>query len=88
MNFGDSGGIGWVVDSYLATPEGRNTVKKYLTSPEGIKMLQKFAGTPEGKVTIVHILPHILDGLNLPRGLLIQSRVPLAVSSVQGFLFF
>ena len=31
-------------------------------------MLQKFAGTPEGKETIVSILPHILDGLNLPPG--------------------
>jgi hypothetical protein len=68
VNFGDIGGIGWVVESYLATPEGRNAVKKYLTSPDGIKMLQKFAGTPEGKETIVHILPHILDGLNLPMG--------------------
>ena len=68
MNFGDIGGIGWVVESYLATPEGRNAVKKYLTSPEGIIMLQKFAGTPEGRETIISILPHILDGLNLPGG--------------------
>ena len=68
MNFGDIGGIGWVVESYLATPEGRDVVKKYLTSPEGSVMLQKFVGTPEGKETIVSILPHILGGLNLPPG--------------------
>ena len=68
MNFGDIGGIGWVVESYLATPEGRDVVKKYLTSPEGSAMLQKFVGTPEGKETIVSILPHILGGLNLPPG--------------------
>ncbi len=68
MNFGDIGGIGWVVESYLVTPEGRNTVKKYLNSPEGIMMLQKFAGTPEGKETIISILPHILGRLNLPPG--------------------
>jgi hypothetical protein len=68
VNFGDIGGIGWVVESYIAAPEGRNAVNKYLTSPEGIAMLQKFVGTPEGKETIVSILPHILDGLNLPPG--------------------
>ena len=60
--------LGWVVESYLETPEGRNVVKKYLTSPEGIAMLQKFAGTPEGKETILSILPHILGRLNLPPG--------------------
>ena len=48
MNFGNIGGIGWVVENYIETPEGRNTVKKYLTSPEGITMLKKFVGTPEG----------------------------------------
>jgi hypothetical protein len=68
VNFGDIGGIGWVVESYIETSEGRNTVKKYLTSPEGITMLQKFVETPEGKETIVSILPHILGGLNLPLG--------------------
>jgi len=66
VNFGDIGGIGWVVENYVATPEGRDAVKKYLTSPEGSAMLQKFVGTPEGKETIVSILPHILGGLNLP----------------------
>jgi hypothetical protein len=54
VNFGNIGGIGWVVENYVA--------------PEGISMLQKFAGTPEGKETIVSILPHILGGLNLPPG--------------------
>ena len=68
MNFGDIGRMDWVVESYVATHEGRNAVKKYLTSPEGIAMLQKFVGTPEGKETIVSILPHILGGLNLPPG--------------------
>jgi hypothetical protein len=68
VNFGNIGGIGWVVENYVATPEGRNTVKKYLTSPEGNSMLQKFVETPEGKETIVSILPHILGGLNLPPG--------------------
>ena len=68
MNFGDIGGIGWVVENYVATQEGRDAVKKYLTSPEGSAMLQKFVRTPEGKETIVSILPHILGGLNLPPG--------------------
>jgi hypothetical protein len=68
VNFGDIGGIGWVVESFVATQEGRDAVKKYLTSPEGISMLQKFVKTPEGKETIVSILPHILSGLNLPPG--------------------
>jgi hypothetical protein len=68
VNFGDIGGIGWVVESYVATQEGRDAVKKYLTSPQGSAMLQKFVGTPEGKETIVSILPHILGGLNLPPG--------------------
>ena len=68
MNFGEIGGIGWVVESYVATQEGRDAVKKYLTSPEGSAMLEKFIGTPEGKETIVSILPHILGGLNLPPG--------------------
>jgi hypothetical protein len=68
VNFGNIGGIGWVVESYIATPEGREEVKKYLTSPEGITMLKKFVGTPEGKETIVSILPHILGALDLPLG--------------------
>jgi len=68
VNFGDIGGIGWVVENYVATQEGRDAVKKYLTSPEGSAMLQKFVRTPEGKETIVSILPHILGGLNLPPG--------------------
>jgi hypothetical protein len=68
VNFGDIGGIGWVVESFVATQEGRDAVKKYLTSPEGISMLQKFVKTPEGKETIVSILPHILGALNLPPG--------------------
>jgi hypothetical protein len=59
VNFGDIGGLGWVVESYVATLEGLDAVKKYLTSPEGSAMLQKFVGTPEGKETIVSILPHI-----------------------------
>jgi hypothetical protein len=68
VNFEDIGGIGWVVESYVATQVGRNAVKKYLTSPEGIAMLQKFVGTPEGKETILRILPQILGGLNLLPG--------------------
>jgi hypothetical protein len=83
VNFGDIGGIGWVVENYIETPEGRNAVKNYLTFPEDSAMLQKFVGTPEGKETIVSILPHILGGLNLPSGAAVQSRVPLAVSSEQ-----
>jgi len=68
VNFGDIGGIGWVVESYVATQEGRDAVKKYLTSPEGSAMLEKFVGTPEGKETILSILPHILGALDLPLG--------------------
>ncbi len=68
MNFGNIGGIGWVVESFVATSEGRDTVKKYLTSPEGSAMLEKFVGTPEGKETILSILPHILGALDLPLG--------------------
>ena len=30
MNFGDIGGIGWVVESYLATPEGKETIESIL----------------------------------------------------------
>jgi hypothetical protein len=77
VNFGDIGRIGWVVESYVATQEGRIEVKKYLTSPEGIAMLQKFVGTPEGKETMVSILPHILGGLNLSPG---------AVDTIEGAL--
>jgi hypothetical protein len=68
VNFGDIGGLNWVIERYVETPEGRNVVKKYFTSPEGIAMLQKFAGTPEGKETILSILPHILGKLSLPLG--------------------
>jgi len=58
----------WVIENYVATHEGRIAVKKYLTSPEGIAMLQRFVGTQEGKETMVSILPHILNCLNLPSG--------------------
>jgi hypothetical protein len=66
VNFGDIGRIDWIVENYVATREGRISVKKYLTSPEGIAMLQKFVGTPEGKETMVSILPHLLSWLSLP----------------------
>jgi hypothetical protein len=78
VNFGEIGGIGWVVESYVATQEGRDAVKKYLTSPEGITMLKKFVGTPEGKETIVSILPHILSGFNLP------PRAAVAINAALG----
>jgi hypothetical protein len=68
VNFGDIGRMDWVIENYVATHEGRIAVKKYLTSPDGIVMLQKFVGTPEGKETMVSILPHILNWLNLPSG--------------------
>ena len=68
MNFGDIGGLHWVIERYVETPDGRNVVKKYFTSPEGTAMLQKFAGTPEGQETILSILPHIVGKLNLPPG--------------------
>ena len=77
MNFGDIGGLHWVIERYVETPDGRNEVKKYFTSPEGTAMLQKFAGTPEGKETILNILPHILGRLNLPPG---------AADTIQGAL--
>lgn len=68
MDFGDIGGIGWVIGRYVKTPEGEEAVEKYLTSPEGIALLQDFASTPEGKEAILSILPQILDDLALPPG--------------------
>ena len=82
MNFGDIGGIGWIIESYIAAPEGRDAVKKYLTSPEGSAMLQKFVGTPEGKETILSILPHIPGGLNLPPGA--AAAINAALGRTQG----
>lgn len=66
MNFGNIGGMGGAVGSYLSTPEGQEAAKKYLASPEGIAMLKGFIGTPEGQKTVLSILPALLDGLNLP----------------------
>ena len=68
MNFGNLGGMGGAVASYIATPEGQDAIKKFLASPEGIVMLQKFIGTPEGQKTMLSILPQVLGGLNLPPG--------------------
>ena len=66
MNFGNLGGMGGAVGSYLSTPEGQEAAKQYLASPDGIAMLKVFIATPEGKKTILSVLPALLDGVNLP----------------------
>ena len=78
MDFGNFGGMGGAVASYIATPEGQDAIKKFLASPEGIAMLQKFVGTPEGQKTMLSILPQVLGGLNLPAGAadMIKSALP------------
>lgn len=66
MNFGNLGGMGGAVESYISTPEGQDAMRKFLASPEGIAMLKNFIGTAEGKKVLVSILPQVLGGLNLP----------------------
>jgi hypothetical protein len=68
MNFGNLAGLGGAAGSFLATPEGQESVKKFLATPDGIELLKSFAANPEGQKVILGILPQILGGMNLPPG--------------------
>jgi len=68
MNFGNIGGMGGAVASFISTPEGQETVKKFLSSPDGITMMKNFAATPEGQKLIMSVLPQVLGNQNLPPG--------------------
>nr|WP_319375741.1 hypothetical protein [uncultured Methanoregula sp.] len=68
MNFGNLGGMGGAITSYLATPEGQETAKQFLASPDGINLLKTFASSPQGQKALISILPTLLEGFNLPPG--------------------
>lgn len=66
-----------MITSYLASPQGRETVKNYLSSPEGTKAICEYIATPQGKETIRQLLPCILDALSLSpeiRGLVVKNQ--------------
>lgn len=65
-----------LIGSYLASPQGRETVKNYLSSPEGTKAICEYIATPQGKETVRQLLPCILDALPLTpevRGLVVKN---------------
>jgi len=65
-----------LIISYLASPQGRETMKNYLLSPEGTRAICEYIATSEGKETVRQLLPCILASLPLTpekRSLIIKS---------------
>lgn len=54
-----------MIASYLASPQGKQSVNSYLASPEGKRLICEYLATPQGKETVRTILPCILDALDL-----------------------
>lgn len=54
-----------MIASYLASPNGKETIRNYLSSPEGQKAICEYIATPAGNITLQQILPCILDNLHL-----------------------
>jgi len=54
-----------MIASYLASPNGQETIRNYLSSPEGQKAICDYIATPEGSITLHQILPCVLDSLCL-----------------------
>jgi hypothetical protein len=54
-----------MIASYLASPNGQETIRNYLSSPEGQKAICDYISTPQGTVTLQQILPCIFDTLHL-----------------------
>jgi hypothetical protein len=54
-----------MIHGYLSSPEGQASIREYLT-------------TPPGKQTTQLLLPHMLDGLNLPED--VKKKIRIAIS--------
>lgn len=54
-----------MIASYLASPNGQETIQNYLSSLEGQKVICDYLATPRGSITLHQILPCILDRLCL-----------------------
>jgi len=55
-----------MIQGYVTSPRGQETIRNYLSSPEGKKTVETYLATPEGQATARLILSRVLEGLNLP----------------------
>jgi hypothetical protein len=55
-----------LVASYLASPQGMDTIHHYISSQEGHSAIKEYLATPRGKQTAQEILPLILDAVEIP----------------------
>jgi len=54
-----------MIDSYISSADGQASIREYLV-------------TPRGKQTVLLLLPHMLDGLNLPEDA--KEKIRIAIS--------
>ena len=67
-----------MIAQYLATPRGQEMIHGYLSSPEGQASIREYLTTPAGKQTTQLLLPHMLDGLNLPEDVKVKIRIAVS----------
>ena len=58
-------GMQGMIASYIASPQGQETIRNYLSSPEGKKTLDDYLAKPEGQEMAKLILTRTLEGTNL-----------------------
>ena len=67
-----------MIAQYLATPRGQDMIHGYLSSMEGQASIREYLITPAGKQTRLLLLPHMLDGLNLPEDVKVKIRIAIS----------
>ena len=67
-----------MIAQYLATPRGQEMIHGYLSSPEGQASIRDYLATPDGQRTAQLLIPHMLDGLNLPED--VKEKIRIAIS--------
>ena len=69
-----------MITSYIASPQGQETVREYLASPEGQRVICEFVNTPKGREAMKQVLPYILSCMSLPPDL--QSEVARTLKEI------
>jgi hypothetical protein len=54
------------IASYLASPQGMETIQTYISSNEGQAAIGEYLKTPWGKQMAMEMLPRVLDTIGFP----------------------
>ena len=64
--------------SYLTSPNGQEMIHNFISSADGQASIKEYLATPAGKQTTQLLLPHMLDGLNLPED--VKEKIQIVIS--------